>query len=246
MRQLAFKGLSPRPRGNPVVLRDLGRLRGPIPASAGEPFFGIAMSSPLRAYPRVRGGTASHRGHAQASRGLSPRPRGNLRASVHHLIRHGPIPASAGEPFPTALSIFALRAYPRVRGGTPEARRMRWIHEGLSPRPRGNLRVLRRRSHDDGPIPASAGEPLGRAMRSCGFGAYPRVRGGTVPAVAALDGPMGLSPRPRGNPELVKQAVAKTRAYPRVRGGTNPRAQLVDVREGLSPRPRGNRLLARE
>ena len=89
---------------------------------------------------------------------------------------------------------------------------------------------------------------------------YPRVRGGTniesMPAVVTT----GLSPRPRGNrahaqaqrrsggpipasagePELVKQAVAKTRAYPRVRGGTARCRFDIMPFTGLSPRPRGN------
>ena len=51
--------------------------------------------------------------------------------------------------------------------------------EGLSPRARGNLGLVFGLDDFQGPIPACAGEPIGRNAAASDAGAYPRVRGGT-------------------------------------------------------------------
>ena len=50
-------GLSPRVRGNPFQLREVGGVGGSIPACAGEPGVGRGHFSISRVYPRVCGGT---------------------------------------------------------------------------------------------------------------------------------------------------------------------------------------------
>ena len=138
-------------------------------------------------------------------------------------------------------------------------------------------------------IPARAGEPLavcgdcGRAgrwvyPRACGgtfdpmrnwhftamSSVYPRACGGTCVAVSApRAGPVGLSPRVRGNrttgnrprlpirsiparagePVLHSNTAMPVRVYPRACGGTTaePVRSTGKARWGLSPRVRGNR-----
>ena len=71
-------GLSPRMRGNPPLRGAGQRGLGPIPAYAGEPAWRLSARRPMRAYPRVCGGTAMACSVALPSMGLSPRMRGNL------------------------------------------------------------------------------------------------------------------------------------------------------------------------
>ena len=70
-------GLSPRVRGNPITtgLRPL-RQRS-IPACTGEPPATALPFDRPGVYPRVYGGTGVERGRSPATRGLSPRVRGN-------------------------------------------------------------------------------------------------------------------------------------------------------------------------
>ena len=56
------RGLSPLTRGNHVVAREAQRLRGPIPAHAGEPIPRCRASLLQWAYPRSRGGTSADSG----------------------------------------------------------------------------------------------------------------------------------------------------------------------------------------
>ena len=109
-------------------------------------------------------------------------------------------------------------------------------------------------------IPACAGEPLRRKGYDYQRWVYPRVCGGTpyhrtVPAARN-----GLSPRVRGNPDVLAPILTGGRSipacageplasagrsptgmvYPRVCGGTRERAFAIVGDTGLSPRVRGN------
>ena len=93
-----FWGLSPRMRGNRLNLQDNCRILGPIPAYAGQPFFGVSEKTLNTAYPRVCGATGTGQRSGARGWGLSPRMRGN-RLAVHWVDRGvGPIPAYAGQP----------------------------------------------------------------------------------------------------------------------------------------------------
>ena len=131
---------------------------------------------------------------------------------------------------------------------------------GLSPRTRGNLDHHAREEHGEGPIPADAGEPRFRATRNDTTRAYPRGRGGTVPADWQHPKNEGLSPRTRGNlsnplvqsaapgpipadagePARPSSKMTLPRAYPRGRGGTEIHRMMRTLDGGLSPRTRGN------
>ena len=173
----------PRRRGNPHGRGAPGRRGGPIPAQAGEPRSRAASPSVSRAYPRAGGGTRSSPTATSTLKGLSPRRRGNHLARPELLLRHGPIPAQAGEPRRSRGGRGDTRAYPRAGGGTAYQLGPAGVLEGLSPRRRGN------------PSPVVVG--------SEGPGAYPRAGGGTVWRRLYAGGVTGLSPRRRGNHAVV-------------------------------------------
>ena len=70
-------GLSPRERGNRLLVRRPRPAFGSIPARAGEPALASRPGDSPWVYPRASGGTASSFGSASAGVGLSPRERGN-------------------------------------------------------------------------------------------------------------------------------------------------------------------------
>ena len=91
-------GLSPLARGNPPIPARKGPSVGPIPARAGEPGFCLCLYSSQGAYPRSRGGTVEKIWPLMGYQGLSPLARGNRYRPTPKSLRHGPIPARAGEP----------------------------------------------------------------------------------------------------------------------------------------------------
>ena len=192
-------GLSPRVRGNPVMGDSNHVRRGSIPACAGEPCRPARTGHRTTVYPRVCGGTGARGALVTASRGLSPRVRGNpLRP---HRPQHGrrSIPACAGEPRRGFGRCVPARVYPRVCGGTERIERHPPITDGLSPRVRGNPCNSSAKFPFIGSIPACAGEPTCYDGTDAIGGVYPRVCGGTDDSDGDRDSSNGLSPRVRGN-----------------------------------------------
>ena len=171
------------------------------------------------------------------------------------------IPAYAGEPRWRPSIRFWWRVYPRVCGGTHNRRAVAPSVSGLSPRMRGNLVCLLAVRAVGRSIPAYAGEPRWRPSIRFWWRVYPRVCGGTGPPPAPARAVRGLSPRMRGNPDVLgrgepapgsipayagepassRRNSAVRSVYPRVCGGTSSglAARITDI--GLSPRMRGNR-----
>ena len=146
-------------------------------------------------------------------------------------------------------------------GGTKTPGGNSWGDGGLSPRVRGNLHQLRRRSRWPRSIPACAGEPLRATALAFSTRVYPRVCGGTRVRRWPPTAFQGLSPRVRGNhqrqlhdkiqhgsipacagePWLLGLRLRSLRVYPRVCGGTGFLGWRDYAIRGLSPRVRGNR-----
>ena len=74
-------GLSPRVRGNPLLLLPHVHSDRSIPASAGEPLPDHVLPPLVRVYPRECGGTVEGILMADYREGLSPRVRGNRSAA---------------------------------------------------------------------------------------------------------------------------------------------------------------------
>ena len=205
------------------------------------------------------GGTPAHALLGILDAGLSPRVRGNLLQSRQPLNRPRSIPACAGEPTDGSGRCRHDKVYPRVCGGTGQMRRPAAVALGLSPRVRGN-RVLP--GEGNGPvrsIPACAGEPIRLTVWTYMWKVYPRVCGGTTSWTFCHHPEIGLSPRVRGNPAIIRHPVVALgsipacageplndniiagahKVYPRVCGGTSYASSCV-TRGVLSPRVRGN------
>ena len=148
------RGLSPRVRGNPTEAHyghgGLSPRASPclrsIPARAGEPSCGIRAET---VYPRACGGT------------LQPISPCN--------IRHGSIPARAGEPpiHGSPSILFLTKGLsPRVRGNQPSADRLVNPIRSIYPRACGGTYDVRPSRWHQRSIPARAGEPSCRADES--------------------------------------------------------------------------------
>ena len=152
--------------------------------------------------------------------------------------------------------------YPRACGGTASFRPGKLTLRGLSPRVRGNLKVLVPAALQAGSIPARAGEPAPAGCCRRGSTVYPRACGGTPCHSIATHLRRGLSPRVRGNlrrftsrlyhagsiparagePNSAWQIRRPRPVYPRACGGTINGMPLIVCENGLSPRVRGNQL----
>ena len=152
-----------------------------------------------KVYPRVYGGTVRYNEDRIREYGLSPRVRGNLCQICIHRPCGGSIPACTGEPDAKRLGSEDGRVYPRVYGGTPPSNPSARCPSGLSPRVRGNLRLVFRFSGRHGSIPACTGEPGNPKRSPYQSRVYPRVYGGTSRKLALSRSSRGLSPRVRGN-----------------------------------------------
>ncbi len=192
-------GLSPRVRGNLRPRARQRRRQGSIPAGAGEPPCCAAARRRCGVYPRGCGGTNPRRFPMSASKGLSPRVRGNLLRLVAARADDGSIPAGAGEPAAVGIGFLLAGVYPRGCGGTTSTKTAGQAAAGLSPRVRGNRTPDRTRGGADRSISAGAGEPRSAFGYSVKRSVYPRGCGGTAQLRRAAGPLVGLSPRVRGN-----------------------------------------------
>ena len=186
--------------------------------------------------------------------------RGNRHVHDPPDLPNGSIPACAGEPDVHGPDSGAGEVYPRVCGGTMQNRIRTEYYAGLSPRVRGNHSSITSNSSTFGSIPACAGEPARIILTPHDERVYPRVCGGTSGEALIETTPFGLSPRVRGNRQLLCAAAGRARSipacagepchagssahpgwvYPRVCGGTHITTSPPNRTGGLSPRVRGN------
>ena len=130
--------LSPRVRGSQWEVKPMLRLRGSIPARAGQPIGEVGCTWPLTVYPRTRGATPLPRPASLSAVGLSPHARGNLYSLRLLSHWHRSIPARAGQPVNRLTKVGSLWVYPRTRGATVAHRSHCREFLGLSPHARGN------------------------------------------------------------------------------------------------------------
>ena len=179
----AWKGLSPRVRGNRQGQRPISPYRVYPRVCGGTSATRRCGTVKAAVYPRVCGGThaAVWQGHRNPPAGLSPRVRGNRAWQTLELRS---IPACAGEPSPVPRGI--------ANGSIPACAGEPSLHGPDVERPRGC------RS-----IPACAGEPffgeclIGRSIPACA--GEPR-----IPSRHPRQN--GLSPRVRGNLRSVNES----------------------------------------
>ena len=215
---ISNSGLSPRVRGNRGMAKERFTMMRSIPACAGEPSGATTAAACTRVYPRVCGGTPGASRRTPSSAGLSPRVRGNRSYRPRLRRWRWSIPACAGEP-PSQLALpKAVSVYPRVCGGTAQARRRLSMSTGLSPRVRGNPILPGQSYVNDRSIPACAGEPGDTESRQPRNRVYPRVCGGTSRRLEPSSWLSGLSPRVRGNPAWSSRQARGDRSIPACAG----------------------------
>ena len=174
-------GLSPPTRGIPNVPARCPNCAGSIPAYAGDPDMGRTSVCPVSVYPRLRGGSRPAHAVVRQIVGLSPPTRGIRKPSSAASLVAGSIPAYAGDPIRLGAGVRRAAVYPRLRGGSGGMSIAGIAARGLSPPTRGIPSGMRRRGYPPRSIPAYAGDPLSRELRSCLRRVYPRLRGGSDP-----------------------------------------------------------------
>ena len=171
-----------------------------IPACAGEATAPLPSSRGKRVYPRVCGGSSMARRSGRQSKGLSPRVRGKPPPTRWCSLRWRSIPACAGEARPSRIVGITPPVYPRVCGGSHSAAPSAAAAPGLSPRVRGKPGQHRQLGAALRSIPACAGEAPRPRWSRRQQRVYPRVCGGSQPALRQQPPDEGLSPRVRGKP----------------------------------------------
>ena len=143
---VGLDGPSPRARGSLGGAPLRHARRGSIPACAGEPTAATNGCARARVHPRVRGGAYPAPNGVRVIAGPSPRARGS-HATVRGLdLRVRSIPACAGEPASSLRSVVPPRVHPRVRGGAMRTCDSADPTAGPSPRARGSLLPVSRRT----------------------------------------------------------------------------------------------------
>ena len=207
-------GLSPRMRGNLVVVAGPDSHFGSIPTHAGKPLSGSLIAAAVMVYPHACGETILPAPTRGIRLGLSPRMRGNHNFGLGSVAGFGSIPTHAGKPRSSISYIIRTGVYPHACGET-RLSLLRPEHEkGLSPRMRGNPLTRARPAVALGSIPTHAGKPVRHHPCSYLVGVYPHACGETVPF--RIDGfrCAGLSPRMRGNPKAEDYILHVERSIP--------------------------------
>ena len=103
-------------------------------------------------------------------------------------------------------------------GGTATTSLLTTTAKGLSPRVRGNPGNTDQIPPSKRSIPACAGEPWLPHVINAAHRVYPRVCGGTVRDVLRYGVDLGLSPRVRGNRDILWQVGNHWRSIPACAG----------------------------
>ena len=175
--QLPPLGSSPRVRGTHMLQCRDGRLRGIIPACAGNTG-GFTWRVYLEGdHPRVCGEHDTRGIRRLHNSGSSPRVRGTRCAPSKPVHLTGIIPACAGNTYPAWCHLRIMRDHPRVCGEHKPRRRQPTARPGSSPRVRGTRALAEVAVDEQGIIPACAGNTVANMGYSQSDRDHPRVCG---------------------------------------------------------------------
>ena len=147
-------------RGTPTDAPTWRRVRGIIPAYAGNTFGPCRRTLLCRDHPRVCGEHFADGTRAEPFQGSSPRMRGTLQPQLLVRPRPGIIPAYAGNTIAVMFSRIDVRDHPRVCGEHFRRVSVASTLQGSSPRMRGTLTIELVDGKAGGIIPAYAGNTL--------------------------------------------------------------------------------------
>ena len=164
-------------RGRHVVELFLYRVRGSIPACAGQTPVRSTCRTRIEVYPRVCGADVKTLAIRLLPPGLSPRVRGRLLAPTHRQVHDRSIPACAGQTCRCTLARLPPAVYPRVCGADRPTNAYEMIFEGLSPRVRGSRGCHDARRNVRRSIPTCAGQPASPLTAIVMWRVYPHVCG---------------------------------------------------------------------
>ena len=170
-------GSSPRMRGTPHVHEVAARIRGIIPAYAGNTGSAICCMRYGRDHPRVCGEHSILVFSRWNVLGSSPRMRGTPLDFPLDSLTLGIIPAYAGNTTSCPRYPCRCRDHPRVCGEHDTLERHGGFRPGSSPRMRGTPSRNSWRRRTPWIIPAYAGNTHGTACNGAGAGDHPRVCG---------------------------------------------------------------------
>ena len=171
------RGSSPRVRGTPCPLVLQLQRTGIIPACAGNTAELLEELLNDGDHPRVCGEHPPQCRKPDDRPGSSPRVRGTLPVVAEHLLRHGIIPACAGNTDFAALLVLPSRDHPRVCGEHLIPHLATSFGVGSSPRVRGTPEAFDAFMPYGGIIPACAGNTVCGEFSSAAWGDHPRVCG---------------------------------------------------------------------
>ncbi len=231
-------GPSPLTRGSPDRADKSARRQGSIPAHAGQPPRRPRTGGTGGVHPRSRGAASALDCLAVKSKGPSPLTRGSRATHPSHALRHGSIPAHAGQPLPPGAPACSAWVHPRSRGAAANCRAPKYRRAGPSPLTRGSPAPGCCRCGEPGSIPAHAGQPCSYTARARGSRVHPRSRG-AAPAPRSLStSPRGPSPLTRGSHQVPVIHPADQGSIP-AHAGQPSLDDWTAMQPGVHPRSRG-------
>ena len=231
-------GSSPLTRGTLFRHISGARHRGIIPAYAGNTLASALSAAKRWDHPRLRGEHSSFLSHCCSGLGSSPLTRGTRTKHDRGTLRHGIIPAYAGNTRCAPSSAPPTRDHPRLRGEHMGTCSGLSLQSGSSPLTRGTLLPFGVADFRLGIIPAYAGNTSSPGMSRTETRDHPRLRGehivdiyestvaegsspltrGTLADVAGCDVVIGIIPAYAGNTDRAQRYERETRDHPRLRG----------------------------
>ena len=236
----AWLGSSPRMRGTHTHAIISERVRGIIPAHAGNTMITAAAHPRCRDHPRACGEHQLSVHWSTSCVGSSPRMRGTRRLAGGAFHTVGIIPAHAGNTFGGLRILPRDRDHPRACGEHVKKSLEDSIRLGSSPRMRGTLGFCCAEVYHFGIIPAHAGNTRKAWREGYAAGDHPRACGEHSSALFEMVIPVGSSPRMRGTPCRYTVHWFSTRDHPRACGEHAILSIKLPLTTGIIPAHAGN------
>ena len=205
-------------RGTPVSRLRFYRIRGIIPAYAGNTRPTCRAGATRWDHPRICGEHLLDISDHRTIKGSSPHMRGTLRGGLFVRNAYGIIPAYAGNTRPKPSPVVPVRDHPRICGEHICSGSYATTVPGSSPHMRGTQVILKSSLLPKGIIPAYAGNTCLSSLRRFATGDHPRICGEHLPPVMMDAKRRGSSPHMRGTLRGYLDSRPQFRDHPRICG----------------------------